>query len=100
MATLEHKLVYLSNKIMAYGIAVGDKEAFDTLVEAVELIQSNKPKKTPVKWNTTTTGHTGCPVCNGLGSVENGIFTNYEPGKMPYQVQKWVKCKACQYYNE
>lgn len=60
----------------------------------------NESAKTPVKWNTTTTGHTGCPVCNGLGSVENGIFTNYEPGKMPYQVQKWVKCKACQYYNE
>lgn len=39
MATLEHKLVYLSNKIMAYGIAAGDKEAFDTLVEALELIQ-------------------------------------------------------------
>jgi hypothetical protein len=48
MATLEHKLVYLSNKIMAYGIAVGDKEAFDTLVEAVELIQrlSNNEKGT------------------------------------------------------
>ena len=38
VAALEHKLVYLSNKIMAYGIAAGDKEAFDTLVEAIESI--------------------------------------------------------------
>lgn len=56
----------------------------------------NEPVKTPVEWNTTTTGHTGCTICNGVGSVEKDVFTNYEPGKMPYQVQRWEKCKACQ----
>lgn len=45
MATLEHKLVYLSNKIMAYGIAIGDKEAFDILVEAIESIQNKNGVK-------------------------------------------------------
>jgi len=39
MATLEDKLVYLSNKIKAYGIAAGDEEAFNIIVEAIELIQ-------------------------------------------------------------
>lgn len=91
MATLEHKLVYLSNKIMAYGIAVGDKEAFDTLVEAVELIQSNKPTKTPVKWNTTTTGHTNCEKCNGTGTIP---FQTFEPGTMKFDTA-WIKCDWC-----
>lgn len=45
MATLEDKLVYLSNKIKAYGIAAGDEEAFNIIVEAIELIQCLSKKK-------------------------------------------------------
>jgi hypothetical protein len=45
MATLEHKLVYLSNKIKAYGIAASDEEAFNTLIEAIESIQKQSKQQ-------------------------------------------------------
>lgn len=101
MATLEDKLVYLSNKIKAYGIAAGDEEAFNIIVEAIELIQCLSKKKNnwwphagAGSWNkldSITTGHTGCEKCNGTGAIP---FETFEPGTMKFDTA-WIKCDWC-----
>jgi hypothetical protein len=51
----------------------------------------NEPIKTPVKWNTTTTGHTNCEKCNGTGTIP---FQTVEPGTMKFDTA-WIKCDWC-----
>lgn len=107
MATLEDKLVYLSNKIKAYGIAAGDEEAFNIIVEAIELIQCLSKKKNnwwphagAGSWNkldSITAEHLSqckidCEYCCGTGQIAVTVSVDSKTRESQFGYSKCRKC--------
>lgn len=52
----------------------------------------SEPVKTPVKWNTTTTGHTGCEYCNGTGQIAVTVTLNQKTRESQFG---YAVCRNC-----